>query len=225
MLLLFRSIDKAIRHVIIYLTEYNIYHTGGYKALSHKITEISLSAAPSIKEVLRTNKVYLKTLKSRIVRVIEHPFIQDYLPPKSEVCISLINDVDIQSLNREYRGKDKPTDVLSFALLEGDDLCIPSEIATPLGDILISVETAIQQSQSNGLPRLQPYLRHQVWGVAEELAFLSLHGLLHLLGFDHEEDIEAEEMEGVEAYLLKTLFPLLALSAPKPIIPVQTGKD
>ena len=193
--------------------------------MSQKVTEISLSATPQVKDGLRIHKVYLKTLKSRINRVMNHPFIQAYLPQHSELCITLIDDVEMQSLNCEYRGKDKTTDVLSFALLEGDELSLPNEIATPLGDILISVDTAITQSKYCGLPRLQPYLRDKKWGVSEELAFLALHGILHLLGFDHEEEQEAEEMEAVEAFLLKSLLPSQALPAPKPHIAYQVPKD
>jgi probable rRNA maturation factor len=189
--------------------------------LSLKIIDISLSAEPQLGDILSEYKVHLKTLKLRLERVLNHTLIQAYLPKHTELCVTLLDDAGIQVLNRDYRGKNKPTDVLSFALLEGEMLSLPDGIPIPLGDIMISVQTAVKQSVRGALPRLQPYLRHQVWGLSEELSFLALHGVLHLLGFDHEEENEAEIMESLEAYLLISLLPKLALPAPQPMLPLS----
>ena len=94
----------------------------------------------------------------------------------SEVSIVLTTDQEIQSLNRDYRQKDKPTDVLSFSLLEG----APGPTQS-LGDIVISLDTAEQQAQDLGVP------------LDDELLRLLIHGLLHLLGYDHENVSKEEE--------------------------------
>jgi probable rRNA maturation factor len=95
------------------------------------------------------------------------------LAPQVEVSVLLCDDPYIQGLNLQYRDQDKPTDVLSFAQ---DD-------ARYLGDIVISVETAVGQAQKAG------------WSVESELALLAVHGMLHLLGFDDEYEEGAKEME------------------------------
>jgi len=114
--------------------------------------------------------------------------------PGAEVSVVLADDSYIHELNLEYRGKDCPTDVLSFALDEGDE---PDIVDGPeeslLGDIIISLETAARQAEeySHSLER--------------ELAFLTLHGMLHLLGYDHEEDDDRQEMRQQEEHILSLL--------------------
>ena len=102
------------------------------------------------------------------------------------VSLLLCTDERIHELNKTYRGKDKPTDVLSFAQREG-------EFADPndplLGDVVISVDTAIRQASE---------YNHKL---SAELELLLVHGVLHLLGYDHMEDEEAEEMEAKERAL------------------------
>ena len=96
------------------------------------------------------------------------------LPAKTEVSVSLVNDEVIHVLNKDYRGIDRPTDVLSFALDEAEE---PAEIGGPedhlLGDIVISAETAVRQGEEYG------------HGFDRELVYLGVHSLLHLLGYDH----------------------------------------
>lgn len=84
----------------------------------------------------------------------------------------MTDDHSIHQLNRDWRHKDKPTDVLSFALLEGE---LPVEIVRSLGDVVISADTAITQAREYGVALHQEILR------------LLVHGILHLLGFDHEK--------------------------------------
>lgn len=88
-----------------------------------------------------------------------------------EISLTFVSDARIQELNREYRDKNKPTDVLSFSLQEGEFSEINPDI---LGDIVISVETAKKNAQKNGL------------SLEQEINFLIIHGLLHLLGYNHE---------------------------------------
>jgi probable rRNA maturation factor len=87
----------------------------------------------------------------------------------------------MHALNLEHRGKDKATDVLSFALFEGEAMPFPGEDLA-LGDLVISVETAARQARELGHD-----LRH-------EMAFLAIHGALHLLGYDHIRDADRRVM-------------------------------
>ncbi|MFK8183480.1 MAG: rRNA maturation RNase YbeY [Phormidesmis sp.] len=110
-----------------------------------------------------------------------------------EVSLRLTNDTEIQRLNTDYRQQPNPTDVLSFAALEAD---FPGSQALlkvqplPLGDIIISIETAARQA---------PDSNHSL---VQEVAWLSAHGLLHLLGWDHPDDASLERMLQKQAYLL-----------------------
>ena len=94
--------------------------------------------------------------------------------------IVLTNDETIHIYNREFRNVDRPTDVLSFPADEGDDLIAPPDGF--LGDIMISVPTAIRQGAELG------------HSTERELAFLTVHGMLHLLGYDHMEPSDEEVM-------------------------------
>ena len=89
--------------------------------------------------------------------------------PGAEVSVLLVNDVRIRELNRRYRGVDSPTDVLAFAMGEGEFAELHPEI---LGDVIISVETAEKQAECGG------------HSLIDELCLLAVHGTLHLLGFD-----------------------------------------
>ena len=109
--------------------------------------------------------------------------------PNSEVSLLFCDDETIQPLNRDWRGKDRPTDVLSFSQIEGQCIGDPNL----LGDIIISVPTAQRQAEERG------------HSLSHELRVLVVHGLCHLLGYDHEEDEEAEEMEALERTLLASL--------------------
>lgn len=111
-----------------------------------------------------------------------------------ELSLRLTDDREIQTLNAQYRQKDQPTDVLAFAALEVDS---PAPIALEeplyLGDIVISIETAIGQAQQQG------------HALEQELAWLAAHGLLHLLGWDHPDDEQLQQMLQQQATLLQTI--------------------
>nr|WP_320148283.1 rRNA maturation RNase YbeY [uncultured Anaeromusa sp.] len=111
-----------------------------------------------------------------------------------EVGVTFLDDAAIQELNRDYRDKDRPTDVLSFALNEGDE---PEIVDAPeeelLGDILISLETTARQAEEYG------------HSLERELAYLTVHGMLHLLGYDHEEPADQAEMRLEEEAVLAAL--------------------
>ena len=147
-----------------------------------------------------------QTLKRRLIRICNHPLIRPKLPSRFELTLTLTTDLAIQQLNAEFRQINKPTDVLSFALQEGEYFELPDEIPTPLGDLIISVETTQRQVQRGPLPRLAPIIQNRTWALNEELSFLMLHGFLHLLGYDHIEEEDALVMEELEATLLPTLL-------------------
>ncbi len=107
-----------------------------------------------------------------------------------ELSILLTDDRHIHTLNRDYRDKDSPTDVLSFAQSEGE--AFPGMIPV-LGDLVISLETAERQAAALGHP------------LAAEVRVLLAHGLLHLLGYDHIEPDERAQMAAAEEQLLEAL--------------------
>lgn len=98
-----------------------------------------------------------------------------------EVSVLLTDDVQIAELNERYRGIQGPTDVLSFSQLEGEDFIDPSSVSV-LGDIIISIDFAQRQANEQG------------HSLEHELDVLLAHGILHLLGYDHMEEEDADEM-------------------------------
>lgn len=112
-----------------------------------------------------------------------------------EISILLTNDEEIKELNNEYRGKDQPTDVLSFPMLDGDEIneLVESPYPVPLGDIVISMETAVRQAHE---------YNHSL---ERELGFLVVHSMLHLLGYDHMTKEDEEVMRDMEEDILNNL--------------------
>jgi probable rRNA maturation factor len=107
-----------------------------------------------------------------------------------ELSLVFTDDDAIQSLNAEWRQKDKPTNVLSFPAFP----MAPGDPLPPmLGDIVLAYETVVREAELEGKP-LENHITH-----------LIIHGLLHLLGYDHETDAEAEEMEALERQALARL--------------------
>ena len=107
----------------------------------------------------------------------------------SELCVVLASDRRLRQLNHQYRGLDRPTNVLSFANLEG----VPSpRTAEPrlLGDVLIARETAAREARDG----------RKAFG--DHVSHLIVHGILHLLGYSHEAEEEAEKMEALERRIL-----------------------
>lgn len=104
------------------------------------------------------------------------------------VAIALADDATVRVLNRTYRQKDTPTNVLSFPAHDGASLPPPARVF--LGDIVLAAETVAREASDLGIPRVH-HLQHLV-----------VHGLLHLIGFDHETDADAAEMETLETAIL-----------------------
>lgn len=110
-----------------------------------------------------------------------------------EIAVTLSNDAMIQPLNRDYRAKDSPTNTLSFPSFERGD--IPNDTAgepIPLGDIIIAYETMVKEAHE------------QAKDLKSHMTHITIHGLLHLLGYDHIIDSEAEIMEALEIKILET---------------------
>lgn len=106
------------------------------------------------------------------------------------ICLS--DDAEVHQLNKEFRGMDKPTNVLSFANVDDDDFWNEYEDSDELelGDIILAYETLHNEANIKGI------------SVYAHYCHLLVHGFLHLLGFDHQEDEEAEEMEDIEVDIL-----------------------
>ncbi|HUC93185.1 MAG TPA: rRNA maturation RNase YbeY [Paenibacillus sp.] len=122
---------------------------------------------------------------------------------EGEVALTFTDDEEIHRLNREYRGIDRPTDVLSFAMqeeteaepeitFEVEDESEEDPLSGLLGDIVISVERAKAQSEDYG------------HSLEREVGFLFVHGFLHLLGYDHESEAEEAEMTAKQEAVLQT---------------------
>ena len=117
------------------------------------------------------------------------------LSPQTEVDITLVDDAAIHELNRTYRGIDRPTDVLSFALDEGEEEpeVDDDEIEHLLGDVIISAPTAVRQGEEYG------------HGLEREMTYLAVDGMLHLLGYDHMEEKDKLIMRKREEEVLRRL--------------------
>lgn len=117
--------------------------------------------------------------------------------PPCDVSVLLTRDPQIHELNRTYRGKDQPTDVLSFALEEESTVMLPPGFARQLGEVVLSLDTIARQACDHG--------RHY----SQELSWALCHGVLHLLGYDHETDEQELVMRAKEAEVLDGLAAMM----------------
>lgn len=143
-----------------------------------------------------------------IKSVIDKAMDQEDCPYEAEVSVTLTDNAGIKEINREFRGIDSETDVLSFPMVQYpapadfdilEDESLTCEYFNPetgellLGDIIISVEKVLEQAEKYG------------HSVTRELAFLVAHSMLHLFGYDHMEDEERLLMEGRQSMMLEEL--------------------
>ena len=122
---------------------------------------------------------------SQLEELLHFAAEKEYIKDLSEVSVTIVTNERIQEINRDYRGIDQPTDVISFALEEmvEDELEIQVEgMPRVLGDIIISLPKAIEQAKTYG------------HSLERELGFLAVHGFLHLLGYDHMNDADEKIM-------------------------------
>ncbi len=111
----------------------------------------------------------------------------------AELAVMLTDDSGIQTLNRNWRGIDKPTNVLSFPALQPTGSGTPDDVPRMLGDIAIAYQTTRKEADDEQ----KPFDHH--------LSHLAVHGFLHLIGYDHEKDDDAETMESLEQEILAQL--------------------
>ena len=128
-----------------------------------------------------------------IAGLIEAVLEAEQVARACEVSVSVVDKDEIHGLNRTWRGIDKPTDVLSFECDAPDDPSIPEGELVELGDIIVAPEVIAAQAPGFGNTP------------ADEMRLMLVHGTLHLLGYDHIEDDEAEVMEAREDELLREL--------------------
>ncbi|GJD74551.1 rRNA maturation RNase YbeY [Methylobacterium goesingense] len=132
-------------------------------------------------------------LEAFVIRAVEAGLAVAPDSPRGalEVSVLLADDATVQDLNRTWRGKDKPTNVLSFPAAEQP---LQPGMARPLGDVVLAYDTMLRESAEQSKP------------LSDHLAHLLVHGTLHLLGQDHETgDAEADAMEALEIEALRTL--------------------
>ncbi len=116
------------------------------------------------------------------------------LPSEAEVAVTLVDDAAIRRLNRDYRGVDRATDVLSFALNEGGEVPEPpGPWRLVLGDVVISLERALAQGEEYG------------HGLGREACYLAVHGTLHLLGYEHDTGPGRRRMRDTEEEVLRSI--------------------
>lgn len=150
-------------------------------------------------------KVYIKNnqedvkipvgLRLLVRRCCQAVLVSEKFGDDAEVSVSFVSNAEIQRLNKCYRNKDTVTDVLSFPLGEDGEYDINNETgAALLGDVVISLETAVKQAASYG------------HSLEREVGFLTVHSMLHLLGYDHETStLDARKMREKEEAVLDKL--------------------
>jgi probable rRNA maturation factor len=134
------------------------------------------------------NAVKNSGVDTRRLKSVANKLLRAMNEAGSALSISLVGDREIQELNREHRGKNKPTDVLSFPLYEAGEAAL-GDGERLLGDVVISIDTARRQAADYDAP------------LQNELYRLLIHGILHVLGHDHEEPAERAAMEAEERRL------------------------
>lgn len=127
-------------------------------------------------------------IQELIEKVIKESLLVEGKSLEYEVSVSLVSNEEIRGLNRDYRGIDSPTDVLSFPIEDRFNLGL-----SLLGDIIISVEKALDQSEDFG------------HSIERELAYLTAHSMFHLMGYDHMEDADKEVMREKEKLVMNRL--------------------
>ncbi len=147
------------------------------------------------------------SVPARLVAKLGNAMLATLSLPDAELSVLLTDDSEIHRLNREHRQKDKPTDVLAFAM----DESVPDP-AGILGDVVISLDTAERQARSRRRPLL------------EEVRFLLAHGVLHLVGYDHAEPGEKREMVAMTRKLVR-LAPLPAAPDRRPPLRRKLSKS
>jgi probable rRNA maturation factor len=147
-------------------------------------------ARPPYRVTFQVGPRYQSRVRARSLAALARRTLAAEGAPRSQsISIAVTDDATVRGLNRRYRRQDRPTDVLSFALETGARFVVP-EASRQLGEIVISYPTASRQARA---------ARHSV---DDELAHLLVHGILHLLGYDHQRPGEERKMRSREDALL-----------------------
>ncbi len=123
-------------------------------------------------------------------RLAAHALDVEHVAKPAELSVLLADDPTVHELNKTYRGTDEATDVLSFSQTEGEPFAQPEGAVPHLGDVIISIDTARRQAAE------------YVVSLQDEVSHLLVHGVLHLLGYDHEDAAEADVMRRHEEAIL-----------------------
>lgn len=149
---------------------------------------------PKIEVIIRSTRWRRQPRAGIVVKKAIFAAAKAVSTPRAELAIVLGNDSAIQALNRDWRGQNAPTNVLSFPAPAPGKTRLKNRPESPyIGDIVIAFETAAREAVAEG----KPFNHH--------LAHLAVHGFLHLLGYDHETDREAQKMERLERQILRRL--------------------
>ncbi len=150
-------------------------------------------------DILRETGTWPGEAAEWVRRAAEHAYVVAGPSEEAELCIVLADDAFVRQLNKTYRGKDRPTNVLSFTVgampvaAGGEPMWVAEERMMLLGDVVLAAETIAREADEQGK------------AFADHLSHLVVHGVLHLLGHDHEDNVEAEEMEALERDILEDL--------------------
>ncbi len=135
--------------------------------------------------------------EDRATRITQHVLKAEGVAPPYEVSLVFADSNTVQQLNRDYRGVDEATDVLAFGMLpqqeDNSSFVLPPDGISHLGEVIISYPRAVEQADEQG------------HSVDKELALLIIHGILHLLGYDHEQPEEEAKMRAREKELLEEI--------------------
>ena len=137
------------------------------------LTNIAIQVAPRFRANVDEGSLH---------RVVAEVLNQEGVEGETELSLIVTDDEAIRKLNRQFRGVDAPTDVLAFGAGAEEHFVTAPESPPYLGDVVISYERALAQAEELGHP------------VAEELKLFAIHGILHLLGYDHQEEADAQMM-------------------------------
>ena len=146
-------------------------------------------------DVLISNDAELDTLldSSEVEHICSLVLEREGVERDVEISLSYVDEEEMHALNNEWRGIDRTTDVLSFECDSAFDADIPDDMTLELGDIILAPEVIARQASGFGN------------SPADECRLMLVHGMLHLLGYDHIQDGEAEVMEAREDELLREL--------------------
>lgn len=142
----------------------------------------------------RTEEIISEEIMAAVEKVAYETLVYDEFDTECEVSLSFVSDEEIQEINKNFRDMDKATDVLSFPQIDYDvdEVVMTNEKGEiVLGDIIISVDTAKRQAEEYG------------HSLKREICFLTVHSMLHLLGYDHMTEEEEAEMFGKQKDILE----------------------